>query len=102
MKVQLVRHSNKALKRYMVDMKISADELARLTKIAESKLTKALELNEELVFKLSQLEKLAKALYVPTVYLTTDQHVFKRDTPDLIEHRNKLDISENKYKYQSL
>ncbi len=102
MKVQLVRHSNKALKRYMVDMNISADELARLTKIAESKLTKALEQDDELVFKLSQLEKIAKALYVPTVYLTTDQHVFKRDTPDLIEHRNKLDISENKYKYQSL
>ncbi|MBR7725598.1 ImmA/IrrE family metallo-endopeptidase [Acinetobacter nosocomialis] len=102
MKIQLVRHSNKALERYMAEMKISAEELARLTKIAESKLAKALEFNEETVFKLSQLEKIAKALFVPTVYLTTDQHVYKRDTPELIEHRNKFDISENKYKYQAL
>lgn len=86
----------------MADMKLSAEELARLTKIAESKLAKAIEFNEESVFKLSQLEKIAKVLYVPTVYLTTDQHVYKRDTPELIEHRNKFDISENKYKYQAL
>lgn len=102
MKVQLVRHSNTALQRYMADMKVSVDELARLTKIADSKLTKALTANEESVFKLSQLEKIAKALYVPTVYLTTDQYVYQRDTPELIEHRNKFDISENKYKYQAL
>lgn len=102
MKVQLVRHSAKALQRYMADMNISVDELARLSKIADSKIAKALEQNEDPVFKLSQLEKIAKVLYVPTVYLTTDQHIYKRDTPELIEHRNKFDISENKYKYQAL
>ncbi|MBB4834922.1 ImmA/IrrE family metallo-endopeptidase [Acinetobacter schindleri] len=101
MKVQLVRHSITALQRYMADMNLSADELARLSKIADSKIIKAL--NEEgPVLKLTQLEKIAKILFVPTVYLTTDQYVFKRDTPDLVEHRNKFDISENKYKYRAL
>ncbi|MDC5160914.1 XRE family transcriptional regulator [Acinetobacter baumannii] len=102
MKVQLVRHSTNALVRYMADMNISVDELARLSKIADSKIKKALEPDEGAIFKLSQLEKIAKVLYVPTVYLTTDKHIYKRDTPELIEHRNKFDISENKYKYQAL
>ncbi|MDC5262802.1 helix-turn-helix transcriptional regulator, partial [Acinetobacter baumannii] len=76
MKVQLVRHSTNALVRYMADMNISVDELARLSKIADSKIKKALEPDEGAIFKLSQLEKIAKVLYVPTVYLTTDKHIY--------------------------
>ncbi|WP_227549056.1 hypothetical protein [Acinetobacter bereziniae] len=84
----------------MAEMNLSAEELARLSKIADSKIFKALVSDE--VFKLSQLEKISKILYVPTVYLTTDKFIFNRDAPKLVEHRNKLDISENKYKYQAL
>lgn len=100
MKPQLVKHSVRALNRYMAEMNLSAEELARLSKIADSKIFKALVSDE--VFKLSQLEKISKILYVPTVYLTTDKFIFNRDAPKLVEHRNKLDISENKYKYQAL
>lgn len=100
MKPQIVRHSNQALERYMADMSISADDLTRLTKIAESKIYKALE--GENVLRLSQLEKIAKVLFVPTVYLTTDQFTFQRDRPQVIEHRNQEDISENEYRYLAL
>ncbi|WON79106.1 helix-turn-helix transcriptional regulator [Acinetobacter sp. UGAL515B_02] len=100
MKPQLVRHSNQALKRYMADMSLSADDLTRLTKIAESKIHKAL--NGENVLRLSQLEKIAKVLFVPTVYLTTDHFIFQRDSPQVIEHRNQEDISENEYRYRAL
>lgn len=96
----LVRHSPTALKRYMSDMEISADELAQISSIAVSKISTAL--NQDQIFKLNQLESIAKALFVPTVYLTTDEYVFEREAPELIEFRNQKNISENRYKYRAL
>lgn len=100
MAIQLVEHSHIALQRYMTDMSLSADELAYLTGISNNKITKALEENN--VFKLSQLENIAKALYVPTVYLTTHDFFYERNNPELIEFRNQVNISEDKYKENAL
>lgn len=100
MTIQLVEHSPVALKRYMSDMHLSADELANLTKISVTKVHKALE--DVCVFKLSQLEKIAEILFVPTVYLTTDDFTFNRNTPNVIEFRNQNDIPEEKYKENAL
>lgn len=100
MAIELVRHSPNALLRYMTDMNLSASALANLTKISENKINNALEEFE--VFKLSQLEKIAKFLFVPTVYLTTDEFFYERNMPDIIEYRNQVDIPEEKYKENAL
>lgn len=100
MVIELVKHSPNALRRYMADMNVSASALANLTKISQSKITKAL--NEVEVFKLSQLETISKVLFVPTVYLTTDNFVYERNTPEIIEFRNHIDIPEDKYKENAL
>ncbi len=96
MAIELVKHSPNALRRYMTDMNLSASALANLTKISQSKIDKSL--NEAEVFKLSQLETISKVLYVPTVYLTIDNFFYERNTPELMEFRNYVDIPEDKYK----
>ncbi|SPL69317.1 ImmA/IrrE family metallo-endopeptidase [Acinetobacter stercoris] len=98
--IELVKHSPDALKRYMTDMNVSASELANLTKISINKINKALDDTE--VFRLSQLENISKALFVPTVYLTTNDFFYERNTPEIIEFRNHQDIPEEKYKENAL
>lgn len=100
MTIQLVEHSPIALQRYMSDMNLSADELANLTKISITKIHKALECSS--VFKLSQLQKIAEILFLPTVYLTTSDFEFTRNAPPIIEFRNHNDIPDEKYKENAL
>lgn len=100
MVIELVKHSPNALRRYMTDMNVSASALANLTKISQSKINKALD--EVEVFKLSQLETISKVLFVPTVYLTTDNFIYERNTPEIIEFRNHIDIPEDRYKENAL
>ncbi len=100
MSIDLVKHSPVALQRYMTDMGLSADMLANLVSIAPSKIIKAL--SNERVFKLSQLEKIAEALYIPTVYLTTNDFFYERVTPNIIEYRNCEDISQDTYSEKAL
>lgn len=100
MTIKLVEHSPVALQRYMTDMNLSADELAYLVGISNNKINNALEQNN--IFKLSQLEKIAKILYVPTVYLTTDEVFYERNNPEIVEFRNQINIPQNKYKENAL
>ena len=100
MAIQLVDHSPIALQRYMTDMNLSADELASLAGISNNKISKALE--ESTIFRLGQLEKIAKILYVPTVYLTTHDFVYERNNPEIIEFRNQINIPEERYKENAL
>lgn len=95
----LVRHSPTALKRYMTDMDISADELGRKTSIKT--IHRALQSNEP-VFRLSELESIATALFVPSIYLTMDEHIYSANVPNIIDHRNSNNISTNNYKYKSI
>lgn len=99
----LVEHSPLALKRYMSDMDLSADTLARLTNISANKIIQALQDNK--IFKLSQLENIARILYVPTVYLTISDIFFEKDIPAIIEFRNQSDIPDDersRYKERAL
>ena len=101
MSIELVKHSSIALKRYMTDMCISADELASKTNISINKIQKSLNSDEQ-VYKLSQLQKIAEKLYVPTIYLSTTKLFFERDEPELQEFRNLQDFTEFSYKDRAL
>ena len=101
MAIELVKHSPSALKHYMTDMFISADELALKTNISIKKIIQSME-TEDKIFKLSQLQKIAEKLFVPTVYLSTTKFIFNRDEPELTEFRNIEDFSEFSYKDRAL
>lgn len=97
----LVRHSASALRRYRKEISISLDDLARKSGISFGKLAKAEE-EDKPIFKLSQLESIARLLFVPAVYLTTNEFIYTHSMPNLVDFRNKNDISEKEYEYKSL
>lgn len=101
MAIELVPHSSIALKRYMTDMCISADELASKTSISKNKIVRSLERDDK-VFRITQLQKIAEKLYVPTIYLSTANFVFEREQPELKEFRNLEDFSEASYRDRAL
>ncbi|MFW1644988.1 XRE family transcriptional regulator [Acinetobacter guillouiae] len=101
MPAELVKHSSIALMRYMTDMNISAADLAKKTGISENKIDSVLSTDEK-VLKLSQLQKIAEKLFVPTVYLSTDSFIYERTQPELTEFRNLENFVENSYRDKAL
>lgn len=95
----LIQHQPSALKYYRERVGLSVDSLAKKVSISSDKLEKA-ETNLSNVFTLSQLEKISTVLFTPAVYFTIDER-YSRDIPNLIDHRNQADISNNNYEYQS-
>lgn len=96
----LVKHSHLAIQRYMTDMHISAEMLAKKSGISLNKINKVLLYDDELL-TYKQLAKIAELLFVPIVYLTTNDVIFERTQPKNIEYRNSTD-NQNPYLEQSL
>jgi Zn-dependent peptidase ImmA (M78 family) len=101
MAIELVPHSSIALKRYMADMSISVDELASKTTISKNKILQAIE-SDQKIFRITQLQKISEKLYIPTIYLSTNDFIFERDQPELQEFRNLEDFSELSYRDKAL
>lgn len=97
-----VPHSHIAITRYMEQIgNLSANELAKKSDIPYETIKKLL--NSDIpVLKLSELEKIAQVLFVPSVYLTDSNLEFKPDIPEIVDHRNMEDALNSSYAYQSV
>lgn len=97
-----VQHSPIAIKRYMEQIGIlSANELAKKSGFSFQTISNLLS-SESPTLKLSELEKIAQILFVPSVYLTDSNLEYKPDMPDIIDHRNMEDVLNSSYAYQSV
>ncbi|MFZ7791447.1 helix-turn-helix domain-containing protein [Acinetobacter lwoffii] len=97
-----VQHSPIAIKRYMEQIGIlSANELAKKSGLPFQTIHNLLK-NENPILKLSELEKIAQILFIPSVYLTDSNLEYKTNMPDIIDHRNMEDVFNSSYAYQSV
>lgn len=97
-----VQHSPIAIQRYMQQIgNISANELAKKSELPTEKIKNIIS-NETPILKLSELEQIAKILYVPSVYLTNSELAFSPDIPQIIDHRNMEDSLNSSYAYQAV
>jgi len=97
-----VQHSPIAIKRYMEQIGIlSANELAKKSGFPFETISNLLS-SENPTIKLSELEKIAQILFVPSVYLTDSNLNYKPDMPEIVDHRNMEDALNTTYAYQSV
>lgn len=97
-----IQHSPSALKSYMEQIgNLSANELATKTDLKLSVVKKLLDSNEPLI-TLSELERIAQVLFIPSVYLTTNEIKFNPEIPEIVDHRNLENIENSTYGYNSV
>lgn len=96
----LVPHASQALRYYRDQVFLSVDELAKKTAVSANKIQEA-EQSDTPIFKLSQLEKIAKALFVPAIDLCLDE-LNTKNLPAIVDFRNNPDLSLHSYSYQSI
>lgn len=97
-----IQHSPTALKSYMEQIgNLSANELATKTDLKLSIVKNLLNSATPLI-TLSELEKIAQVLYIPSVYLTTDKITYHPDIPNIIDHRNQENIENSSYGYNAV
>lgn len=96
----LVPHASQALRYYREQIFLSVDELAQKTNISSNRIEKA-EQSDTPIFKLSQLEKIAKILFVPVIDLCLDE-LSPKNLPTIVDFRNNPDLSLDSYSYQSV
>lgn len=82
---------------------LSAGELAQKlpSDISKAKIEQLLNSSMP-VLKLSELEKIAQVLFVPSVYLTDENLVYQSEVPEIIDHRNLQDSGVSSYEYQAV
>lgn len=95
-----VAHCAETLRFYREQVCLPVDELARKTGIVASKIQLA-EQNNTPILKLSQLEKIAKALFVPAVDLCLEQPTAK-NIPNIVDFRNNPELPLQSYNYLSI
>ncbi|MEG8243215.1 hypothetical protein MKS77_18860 [Acinetobacter baumannii] len=97
-----VQHSPIAIRRYMEQIgNLSANELAKKSELPIEKVNSII-IDEKPILKLSELEKIAKTLFVPSIYLTNSELEYIPDIPKIIDHRNMNDVFNSSYAYQSV
>lgn len=97
-----VQHSPIAIQRYMQQIgNLSANELAKKSGIVAEKIYTLLG-DTTPILKLSELEQIAKVLYVPSVYLVNSELEYKPDIPEIVDHRNMEDVFNSSYAYQAI
>lgn len=97
-----VQHSPIAIQRYMQQIgNLSANELAKKSGIVAEKIHTLLS-DTTPILKLSELEQIAKVLYVPSVYLVNSELEYKPDIPEIVDHRNMEDVFNSSYAYQAI
>lgn len=97
-----VQHSPIAIQRYMEQIgNLSANELAKKSELPIEKVNSII-IDEKPILKLSELEKIAKILFVPSIYLTNSELEYIPDIPKIIDHRNMNDVFNTSYAYQSV
>lgn len=97
-----VQHSPIAIQRYMQQIgNLSANELAKKSGIVAEKIHTLLG-DTTPILKLSELEQIAKVLYVPSVYLANSELEYKPDIPEIVDHRNMEDVFNSSYAYQAI
>lgn len=97
-----IQHSPTALKSYMQQIgNLSANELASKTELKLSVVKNLLSSPNPLI-TLSELERIAQVLFVPSVYLTTTEIKFKPEVPEIVDHRNLENIGNSTYGYNSV
>ena len=98
----LVQHSSIAMQRYIQQIgNLSANELAKKSELPTETIKSVIK-DETPILKLSELERIAKILFVPSVYLTNSELEFTPDIPQIIDHRNMEDALNSSYAYQSV
>ncbi|MFH4130610.1 hypothetical protein WAI76_21755, partial [Acinetobacter baumannii] len=76
-----VQHSPIAIRRYMEQIgNLSANELAKKSELPIEKVNSII-IDEKPILKLSELEKIAKILFVPSIYLTNSELEYIPDIP---------------------
>ena len=97
-----VQHSPVAIQRYMQQVgNLSANELAKKSGLATEKVYTLLN-DATPILKLSELEQIAKVLFVPSVYLTNDELEYTPEIPAIVDHRNMEDVFNSSYAYQAV
>lgn len=97
-----IQHSPSAIRHYMEQIgNLSANELASKTDLKVSVIKQLL--NEDTpVITLSELERIAQILFVPSVYLTTMETLYKPEIPQIVDHRNLENIGNSIYGYNAV
>jgi Zn-dependent peptidase ImmA (M78 family) len=80
---------------------LSANELATKADLKLSIVKNLLDSNEPLI-TLSELERIAQVLFIPSVYLTTNEIKFNPEIPEIVDHRNLENIENSAYGYNSV
>lgn len=97
-----IQHSPKALISYMDQIGgLSANELAYKSELKLSTIKELLISNQPVV-TLSELERIAQVLFVPSVYLTTSDDIYVPEIPEIVDHRNQENINNSTYGYNAV
>lgn len=97
-----IQHSPKALISYMDQIGgLSANELASKSELKLSTI-KELLISSQPVVTLSELERIAQVLFVPSVYLTTSDDIYVPEIPEIVDHRNQENINNSTYGYNAV
>ncbi|MDS7931876.1 ImmA/IrrE family metallo-endopeptidase [Acinetobacter sp. V102_4] len=80
---------------------LSANELATKSDLKLS-VIKGLLSSVEPLITLSELERIAQVLFIPSVYLTTHEISFSPEIPDIVDHRNLENVGNSTYGYNSV
>lgn len=97
-----IQHSPTALISYMDQIGgLSANELAYKSELKLSTIKELLTSNQP-VITLSELERIAQVLFVPSVYLTTSDEMYVPEVPEIVDHRNLENIGNSTYSYNAV
>lgn len=80
---------------------LSANELAYKSELKLSTI-KELLISNQPVITLSELERIAQVLFVPSVYLTTTDDIYVPEIPEIVDHRNQENINNSTYGYNAV